>query len=158
MQIVAFFDAAFAVHLDRKSHSGIYFCMGDFGIPIYWRSLKQKLVTTSSTEAELVAIYDGLDTLLWIRKVLEFLGYPQGTTTVYQDNTSTITMVYMGRGSSGSNTKHIDIRYFFVKQFVDDDMITVEHLSRDNMLADFFASPRIGQSFRRMRDVMMTAP
>ena len=74
---------------------------------------------------------------------------------LYQDNTSTITMAMMGRGSSGSHTKHIDIRYFFIKQFIDDHIVKIEHLPRDNMLADFFASPRIGQTFRRARDAIL---
>jgi hypothetical protein len=64
-------------------------------------------------------------------------------------------MVHMGRGSSGSNTKHIDIRYFFVKQFVDDHTLVIDHLAREHMLADFFASPRTGQAFRRMRNLLL---
>lgn len=157
MQTVYMADSAFAVHLTRKSHSGIVVGMGDetVFVPIHWRSLVQKLVTTSSTEAELVAIYDGLDFVIWIRRVLEWLGVPQRPTKLYQDNTSTITMVHMGRGSSGSHTKHIDIRYFFVKQFVDDHTIVIDHLAREHMLADFFASPRTGQTFRRMRNLLL---
>jgi hypothetical protein len=120
--------------------------------------VKQKLVTTSSTEAELVAIYDGLDFLIWFRKIMDYIGARQDTTTIFQDNTSTITMMYMGRGSSQSKTKHIDIRYFFIKQFLDNKTFDIEHLSRDNMVADFFASPRTGQTFRRTRDILMTAP
>jgi hypothetical protein len=155
LKLFAFFDAAFAVHLNRRSHSGSLFTLGNMGNPIHWKSQVQKLVTTSSSEAELVAIYDDLDMLIWLRRVMEYLGYPQGVTIIFQDNTSTITMIYMGRGSSGSNTKHIDIRYFFIKQFIDDKVFTIEHLPRDNMLADFFASPRIGQQFRKFRDLIM---
>jgi hypothetical protein len=126
------------------------------GNPVYWKSQVQSLVTSSSTEAELVAIYDNLDKLIWLRRVLEYLGCPQGTTVIFQDNTSTITMAHMGRGSSGSNTKHIDIRYFFIKQFIEDKTLAIEHLPSDNMLADFFASPRIGQRFRKFRDIIMS--
>jgi hypothetical protein len=157
MQVVFMADSGFAVHLNRRSHSGILVglgCEGTF-IPIHWRSLVQKLVTTSSTEAELVAIYDGLDFVIWIRRVIEWIGFKQRPTKLYQDNTSTITMVHMGRGSSGSNTKHIDIRYFFVKQFVDDQTLIIDHLAREHMLADFFASPRTGRDFRRMRDILL---
>jgi hypothetical protein len=157
MQVVYMADSGFAVHLNRRSHSGILVglgCEGTF-IPIHWRSLVQKLVTTSSTEAELVAIYDGLDFVIWIRRVIEWIGFKQRPTKLYQDNTSTITMVHMGRGSSGSNTKHIDIRYFFVKQFVDDQTLIIDHLAREHMLADFFASPRTGRDFRRMRDILL---
>jgi len=155
MKLKCYCDAAFAVHDTRESQSGFIFTLGEFGVPILWKSLKQKLVANSSTEAELICIYDALDHLLWIRRVLEWLGYDQGTTTLYQDNTSTITMAHMGRGASGSNTKHIDIRYFFIKQFIDARTIEIDHLSTDNMIGDFFASPRQGQDFRRTRDAIM---
>jgi len=102
-----------------------------------------------------VAIYDALDFVIWMREIMEFLHFPQETTTIYQDNTSTICMAHMGRGSAGSRTKHIKLRYFWIKQFIDDKTFVLEHLSTDNMIADFFASPRMGQSFRRMRDLIM---
>ena len=102
-----------------------------------------------------MGIFDGLDYLIWIRNVLAFLGYPQGTTTIFQDNTSTITMAYMGRGSSGSKTRHIDIKYFYIKQFLDSKDLEIDHLGRDNMTADFFASPRQGTVFRRFRGMIM---
>jgi hypothetical protein len=155
MKVYAYMDAAFAVHGNRVSHSGIHFTLGKYGNTILCKSTKQKTVATSSTEAELICIFDGLDYLIWIRNVLSYLGYPQGTTTIYQDNTSTITMAYMGRGSSGSRTRHIDIKYFHIKQFLDSKDLEIDHLGRDNMTADFFASPRQGAVFRRFRGMIM---
>ena len=64
-------------------------------------------------------------------------------------------MAFMGRGSSASNTRHIDIKYFFIKQFIDDATFEIDHMSRDNMLGDFLASPRVGQGFRRARELIM---
>ena len=155
MKLHAYMDSAFAVHGNRVSHSGILFTLGKYGNSILWKSLKQKTVATSSTEAELIGIFDGLDYLIWTRNVLEFLGYKQGTTTIFQDNTSTITMAYMGRGSSGSRTRHIDIKYFYIKQFLDSKDLEIDHLGRENMVADFFASPRQGSVFRRFRGIIM---
>ena len=155
MKVFAYMDAGFAVHGNRVSHSGIHFTLGKYGNTILCKSVKQKTVATSSTEAELICIFDGLDYLIWIRNVLGYLGYPQGTSTIYQDNTSTITMAYMGRGSSGSRTRHIDIKYFHIKQFLDSKELEIDHLSRDNMTADFFASPRQGTVFRRFRGMIM---
>jgi hypothetical protein len=155
IKMYAYIDAAYAVHPKMESHTGSIITIGRFGVSLQYKSLKQKLVTTSSTEAELVAIYEVLDFVLWMRKVLEFLGYPQETTTIFQDNTSTITMAHMGRGSSGSHTRHIDVKYFWIKQFIEDKTFVIEHLFTDNMLADFFASPRQGQTFRKFRDIIM---
>jgi hypothetical protein len=157
LQLAAYFDAGFGVHMDRKSHNGhlVVLGCGANRIPVHWRSTKQKIVTTSSTEAELVCVFDGLDFLIWFKRVLIWMGMPQETIKIWQDNTSTITMTFMGRGSSGSNTRHIDIKYFFVAQFIEDSTFAIEHMGRENMLGDFFASPRIGQAFRRMRDLIM---
>jgi histone deacetylase 1/2 len=155
LKIYAYMDAGYAVHPKMESHSGVIVTMGKFGPPIHYKSLKQKLVTTSSTEAELVAIYDALDFIIWMREIMDFLGWPQGTTTIFQDNTSTICMAHMGRGSAGSHTRHIKLRYFWIKQFIDDKTFSIEHLPTDNMIADFFASPRMGQFYRKMRDMVM---
>ena len=155
IELFGWMDAGFAVHEQRESHSGIIITIGKFGPPIFWKSLKQKLVTISSTESELLAIFEGLDTLIWLRKVFEYIGFKQETTSIFQDNTSTITMAHMGRGSSGTKTRHIDNKYFWIKQFIEDKTFKIEHMPRENMIADFLASPRIGQSFRRMRDIIM---
>ena len=96
-----------------------------------------------------------MDFVIWFRDIMKWMGCPQGTTIIYQDNTSTITMAYLGRGSSASKTKHIDIKYFFIKSYIDNKTFEIQHLSRDNMVADFFASPRTGQSFRKVRDIIM---
>jgi hypothetical protein len=61
MKVFAYMDAAFAVHGNRVSHSGIHFTLGKYGNTVLCKSLKQKTVATSSTEAELICIFDGLD-------------------------------------------------------------------------------------------------
>jgi hypothetical protein len=155
IKIHAYVDAAYAVHPKMESHTGYIVTLDKFGPPLQYKSIKQKLNVNSSTEAELVGMHEMLDFVLWLRSIFSFLGYEQGTTTLYQDNTSTITMAHMGRGSSGSNTRHIQIKYFWIKQFIDSKVIKLEHLFTDNMIADFFASPRVGQLFRKFRDIVM---
>jgi hypothetical protein len=155
LKICAYIDAAYAVHKKRQSHTGMIFTMGEFGPAIMWKSTVQKVVSNSSTEAELIAIHDSLDFLLWIKRVMQWLGEPQGVTTIFQDNTSTITMAYLGRGSSNSKTRHIDIKYFWITQFADNKEVELDHLPRESMIADILASPRTGSSFRHMRDLVL---
>ena len=59
-------DSSYAIHLDMRSHSGIYMIL-DKGTT-YTTSSKQKLNTKSSTEAELVAIDDSMGQVLWTRR------------------------------------------------------------------------------------------
>jgi hypothetical protein len=63
--INSFIDASFACHPDIKSHTGQFTSLG--GGAISTKSSKQRLVTKSSTEAELVGLSDGLSQVLWIK-------------------------------------------------------------------------------------------
>ena len=69
-----YWDASFAVHPDYKSHTGGAMTMGE-GV-MATTSKKQKLNTRSSTEAELVAMDDGLGSMLWMKQFMEAQGYP----------------------------------------------------------------------------------
>jgi hypothetical protein len=148
-------DCAFGVHWDKRSHSGMLITMGFLGPPLMWRSGKQRINTRHSTEGELVAIHDFLDHILWLAQILEWWGYPQGTIPIYQDNTSTITIAYMGKGSAHSHTRYIDVKFFWIKQFLDSGRIILKYIPREQMIADFFTSCRGGSTFHNMVDTFM---
>ena len=156
-ELNAYFDASWNCHPDAKGHSGIVITIGHFGFPVIFKSSKQKIVTRSSTEAELVCDFTGTDILLYARRLWLFLGYgsDKEPSDLHQDNTSTITISYMGRGSSGSNSKYMDLKYFWIKDYLDKNIIRMKYLPTDQMIADFFASPRTGAIFTDMRDVIM---
>ena len=148
-------DCAFAIHWDKRSHSGMLITMGFLGPPLMWRSGKQRINTRHSTEGELVAMHDFLDHILWLAQILEWWGYPQGTIPIYQDNTSTITIAYMGKGSSHSHTRYIAVKYFWIKQFLDSGRVILKYIPREQMIADFFTSCRGGSTFHNMTDTFM---
>jgi hypothetical protein len=79
------------------------------------KSSKQKLNTKSSTEAELVGASDYLPYPIWAKYFLEGQGYVLKENVFYQDNQSTIRFEKNGSKSCGPNSRHIDIRYFFIK-------------------------------------------
>jgi hypothetical protein len=74
LQITCWIDASFAIHSDKKSHSGYIIGLGKNGSLTFVRSSKQKLVTKSSTESELVALNDGISHVMWTRFYLESQG------------------------------------------------------------------------------------
>jgi hypothetical protein len=156
LKLSAYFDASWACHTDLKGHTGIVITLGHNGFPLMCKSKKQKVVSRSSTEAELIAMFEGLDLLLYLKRLLRFMGiYTDEPTTIYQDNTSAMTLAYLGRTSSGSNSKFMDLKYFWIKDYLDTNTFRLEYLPTDAMIADFFASPRIGSYFRTLRDIIM---
>ena len=125
MSISAFIDASYGVHADGKSHSGAVITLGKHG-PVHAKSNKQKLVTKSSTEAELVSLSDNISQVIWTRDFLMSQGYNMKAATVYQDNMSTMALAEKGR-STAEKTRHINIRYFFVKDRVEAGEIEIKY-------------------------------
>ena len=152
-QIFTWIDAAYAVTADMKSQTGGSMSMG-LGI-LHGKSSKQKLNVKSSTEAELVGVSDYLPYNIWLLMFLREQGYVITDNTVYQDNQSTIRMLKNGRNSCTGNSRHVDIRYFFVKDRVEKGEVKVEYCSTLHMLADFFTKPLQGALYSKFRDVIM---
>jgi hypothetical protein len=105
-------DASYAVYPDMKSHTGGAMSLG-WGI-IYGTSKRQRLNTKSSTESELVGTDDVMPQVLWTMHFLEAQGYKIDDNVLYQDNKSSILLETNGRGSSGKQTRHIAVQYFFI--------------------------------------------
>ena len=148
-----FIDGAFAVHPDMKSHNGAYMTFGKGMID--GSSKGQKINTTSSTEAEVVAVHDSMPTILWTRYFLEAQGYPLKSSILHQDNLSSKQLETNGRGSSSKRTRHMNIRYFFVADVISRKHLTIEYCPTDEMIGDFFTKPVGGAKFRRFRNIIM---
>jgi hypothetical protein len=89
-------DASFGVHPDMKSHTGGVMSLGKGGA--YGTSTRQKLVTKSFTEAELVGVSDVLPQVIWTRNFLIAQGYKVRDSGMYQDNKSAILLEENRRG------------------------------------------------------------
>ena len=148
-----FIDGAFAVHTDMKSHTGAYMTFGKGMLD--GSSSGQRINTTSSTEAEVVAVHDNMPAILWTRYFLEAQGYPLKSSLIHQDNLSAKLLELNGRGSSSKRTRHMNIRYFFVGDVAARKHITIEYCLTDEMIGDFFTKPLGGSKFRRFRNIIM---
>ena len=125
---------------------------------IFSFSKKQKLVTKSSTEAELVGVDDVLPQVIWTRNFLIAQGWAVNDNLVYQDNQSAILLEKNGVASSSRRTRHIDIRFYFVKDRVASGEISVEYCPTDDMWADYFTKPLQGAKFMFFRQAIMNEP
>ena len=152
-KLYSWIDASFAVHNNMRSHTGGTMSYG-WGI-IHAKSSKQKLNTKSSTEAEVVGLSEYLPYNIWLINFMSAQGYPVIDNIVYQDNQSAIRMERNGRNSCTGNSRHIHIRYFFVKDRVDKKEVKIQYCPTAEMLADFFTKPLQGALFHKFRDVIM---
>jgi hypothetical protein len=150
--VLAYIDASFAVHHDFKSRTGGVLSIGKGAI--WFCSSKQKLVSKSSTEAELIGLSDVISQVIWTRDFLIAQGYNMGPAKVFEDNLSAMALVDKG-SSTAQRTRHIGIRFFFVKDRVDSGEIVLEHLSTTEMIADMMTKPLQGDLFRKLRRMLM---
>ena len=148
-----FIDASYAVHPDMKGHTGAGMTLGKGAV--YSRSTKQKINTKSSTESELVGVDDILPQILWTNQFMRAQGWGMKETIVYQDNKSAILLENNGRLSSSSRTKHINTRFFFVKDCIERKELTIKFLGTNEMWSDFYTKPLQGKKFIEFRDKIL---
>ena len=146
-------DASYAPHPDTKSHTGGCLSLGR--CVVMSKSSKQKLNSKSSTEAEVIGVSDVLPYNLCTIFFLNEQGNQVVENELYQDNQSAIRMEWNGRRSTGPQSRHINIRYFWVKDAADREGINITYSPTYRMLADFMPKPLQGKLFKTFRDVIM---
>ncbi|GJT07239.1 putative ribonuclease H-like domain-containing protein [Tanacetum coccineum] len=118
--------------LDRKSTTGGCQFLGCRLIS--WQCKKQTVVATSSTKAEYVAAASCCGQVLWIQNQMLDYGYNFMHTMINIDNNSTICIVK--NPVSHTKTKHIEIRYHFIRDCYDKKLIQVVKIYTDHNFAD----------------------
>ena len=146
-------DVLYGVHSDSKSHTGgcISFRWGVFAT----KCQKQRLNTKSSTEGEIVGVSNFLPNMMCVSMFLEAQGFTLEENILYQDNESAMRIVLYGKRSCSAKTKHMNHRYFWIKNRLEKEKIKVKHCPTDKRVADFFTKPLQGSLFRKFRDVIL---
>ncbi|KAL7569097.1 hypothetical protein ACA910_016932 [Epithemia clementina (nom. ined.)] len=126
-------DASYAVHEDMCSHTGGITLLGHGGIMC--KSMKQKINTKSSTEAEVMGVSDYLLFPLWAKLFLEAQGHEIKEMILAQDNQSAMRLEQNGRALVGQKSHHINIRHFFVTDRVKQDGLTIRYCPTETMIA-----------------------
>ena len=109
---------------DRKSTTGGCFYVG--ANLVAWMSKKQNFVSLSTAEAEYIAAGSCCSQLLWMKKFLTDYGISQDTMVVYCDNSSAIDI--SKNPVQHSKTKHIEIRYNFIRDLVERKIVCLEYI------------------------------
>ena len=91
-----------------------------------------------------------LGQMLWTLYFLQDQGYDVAKpleNILHQDNTSAIRLEENGKMSSSQRTRHINIRYFFIKDKIEREEISVVYCPTEDMVADYFTKPLQGSQF-----------
>ena len=131
--------------------SCIFFC----GAPIIWRSKQQKGVATSSGESKYVALSEVCKDVKFAYMLLETMNIEiELPIEVRVDNMSAIFMAETAQ--STQRTKHVDIRYHFVKDLVEAGLLKIRFVGSENNLADLFTKNLSQEKFRKFRNKLVT--
>jgi hypothetical protein len=152
MELRGYCDSDYANDLDcRRSVTGYVTYLA--GAPVSWGATLQRSVALSTTEAEYMALSDACKEVIWMRGLLAELGYPQGTTTVFEDNHGAIAL--SENDVHHKRTKHIDVRYHFTRDCVEDKTVIMEYLHTKEMIADILTKPLHKPQFQYLRAKMV---
>ncbi|KAK8926175.1 hypothetical protein KSP39_PZI018367 [Platanthera zijinensis] len=145
-----FVDSDYAGDLDRRrSTSGYNFLLG--GGPISWKVTLQDIVALSTTEAEYIAVVEAAKEAIWLKGLTKELRITQEAVKVHCDSQSAICLakdpVYHAR------TKHIDVRYHKLREFVGSGDIFLLKVPTEDNVADILTKPVTGVKFKHCLDL-----
>ena len=149
--VVGYCDSDFAGDLDkRRSTTGYVFTFAK--APVSWKSTLQSTVALSTTEAEYMAITEAVKEAIWLQGLLKELGVEQKSITIFCDNQSAIQLaknqVYHAR------TKHIDVRYHFVREIIEEGGVTVKKIHTTENPADMLTKVVTAVKFQHFLDLI----
>lgn len=154
LEFQAFSDSDFAGDPEtRRSTSGEIFKR--YGGAILWGSSRQPHCVLSSCEAELLAACAACKSALWLKQLLLELNHPV-TPVLYVDNQSSIKL--LTNGQFHKRTKHIDVKYHFVKEHLEQGDLEVKYIPTDQQEADIFTKPLTKVTFQKLRTLCGLQP
>jgi len=116
-----------------------------------WSSQLQQSVALKTTEAELIAASEGAKELLWLKRLLGELGENcSELPTLYVDNASAVKLAK--NANFHKQSKHIEVRYYFVRECYQDGRIGVEHIDIVKQSVDFLMKPLDRVQFETLRN------
>ena len=133
----------------RKSTSGYAFMLGSSIVS--WCSQKQRTVALLTTESEYVAACQSIKELVWLKLLMAEL-ISNNSITLYMDNQCVIRLIQ--NPEFHKRTKHIDVRYHFIREKFRDGVFQLEYVHTSNQLADIFTKPLNFETFKRLRELI----
>ncbi len=149
---VGYTDADWAGCLEsRRSTTGSIFLSN--GGPVAWCSKRQSCVAQSTVEAEYIAASETAKEAVWIQRILPELKLsPGGPISIFCDNQGTIQLTR--NPEQRQRTKHIDIRYHYIREQQEEGSIKIGYIQSENQLADILPKALPKPRFERLREAI----
>ena len=130
---VSYSDADFAGDEETRRSTTGYVIMNANG-PVTWGSRKQKTVALSTTEAEYIAGSEASQEVAWFKLLFKEITNKEIIVPLYIDNNSAVKLIK--NTEIHRRTKHIDVKYHYIRYKVEDKTIAIFDIDTDNQLAD----------------------
>lgn len=149
--VLGYCDADWASDIvDRRSVSG--YCLMLYNNIVSWCTQKQKTVSLSTAEAEYMALGLICCEAIWFKGFLNQIGINCETVFVCEDNQSCI---HIAKNRENSRrVKHIDIKYHFIRNLIEDGLIVLKYVGSSDQLADIFTKALCKPTFNHLRNLI----
>jgi hypothetical protein len=137
--LIGYSDADFAADgEDRRSTTGYAYILN--GGAVTWAARKQQSISTPTTEAKYAALCNASKEAVWVRNLLGHIGQgTQGAVRILGDNQGALKLV--ANPEFHARSKHIDVQYHYVRELVEDGVVSVEYIPTTEMAADCLTKP-----------------
>lgn len=152
LRLEGYSDADWASdHSDRRSTTGYCFSLTTEGPVISWKSRKQPTVALSTCEAEYIALAASVQESMYLVQLLHGMDKNSQHTPVkiFEDNQGTIAL--SKNPVCRQRSKHVDIKYHFVRSAHIEGKVTIEYCPTENMVADVLTKPLTKAKFERFK-------
>jgi len=151
---MGFVDADYARDIDsRRSVTGFLFFLG--GAPISWQTRQQPSVALSTMESEFMAACAAAQESVWLIQLLrEFTCQFINPVILFEDNKSCID--YTKNSTNHQRTKHISVRYHFIRDLVEQKVLQLKAIPSEDNLADIMTKPLDKKIFHRLMGKFMS--
>lgn len=125
------------------------------GAVVSWSSKKQRTVSTSTTEAEYIALGHASREAVWIRRFINEMDLEAGvvdSVTLHGDNEMSIALTK--NAESQHRTKHIDVQHHYIRELVNEGELTVKWIPSSEMLANGMTKALPTETFRKHRALL----
>ena len=154
-EIIGYSDADWAGDVgDRKFTTGYAFLLG--GAAVSWKSGKQTCVALSTAEAEYIALSATVQEAVWFQQLMSELSNESiQEITILEDNQSVICLAK--NQQVHGRTKHIDIKYHFVRDMVETGRVKLCYCASEHMIADMLTKGLSVKRFEKLRQLIGVA-